>query len=786
MKRALLLIVLCALPLPLLIARRPDDKKADDGRAVAGDDKLVEKVNGSIKSAIEYLKDKQDKTRGTWNPVGENFYTPGYTSLAMLALMQAGVPPGDPAIQRGLKYLRKEPPFRTYVVGLQTMVFCLAGEKEDRPRIERNVKWLEESLTDRGWGYVKNGGTVDNSNSQYALLGLHEAIQAGFKVKPQTLEKVRNLYMKTQVDGGWAYQPMSRDTTMTMTTAGLCNLIICGMDLAKGKAVLLPDGSAKNCGKYEDNPHISGAVAWLGGQFPSAIDDAALLKFRSSYYALYGFERAGRLTGQRFFGGHDWYEVGCQWLVKTQKLDGSWVGSGGHDSQPVIATSFALLFLAKGRTPVLVSKMAYGSSDSMSWNNKRNDMKHLTEYCGKALFKNQPLAWQVFDMRTSKADTAEARRKLAAQLRQTPIVFLNGHHLAPSGREVEVLKEYLKNGGFLLAENCCGKKNQPKFDRDFRNLVGKLVDDGKLEELEPEHPIWRASGKYALTAKDFPLLGVKQGCKTVVVYSPEPLAGYWEENQPKAGSKSEKAFQLGANIVAYATGLEAPKPRLSRAVVVGEVKEDRIKRGFVKVAQLRHEGDWRPAPRAMSNLMAEARKAGLDVMLKPRAMFPSDDAVRSHRFLYMHGRGEFKSSREDLKALRFRLTAGGLLLADACCGDLVFDKSFRQFIKELFPDGKLKLEPVPTNDKLYSKALNGVAIDKVTRRTRKAGGKTVLEKDVPPALEGVRYKGRWVVLYSKVDIGCALEKHASPECVSHEFDSALRLGRAALLYALTR
>src|SRR5215468_5987846 len=197
--------------------------------------------------------------------------------------------------------------------------------------------------------------------------------------------------------------------------------------------------------------------------------------------------------------------------------------------------------------------MAYGGSDYMGWNNKRDDMKHLTEYCSKALFKNKPLAWQVFDMRSTSADNAVARRKLAAQLAQTPIVYFNGHDMAPRGKEKEVLKEYLNNGGFLLAENCCGAKKHPKFDKEFRLLVRDLVPDGKLETLEPEHPIWLASGKFASSPKDFPLMGVKQGCKTVIVYSPVPLAGYWEENKPAPGSKGQKAFQMGANIIAYAT-----------------------------------------------------------------------------------------------------------------------------------------------------------------------------------------------------------------------------------------
>ena len=42
------------------------------------------------------------------------------------------------------------------------------------------------------------------------------------------------------------------------------------------------------------------------------------------------------------------------------------------------------------------------------------------------------------------------------------------------------------------------------------------------------------------------------------------------------------------------------------------------------------------------------------------------------------------------------------------------------------------------------------------------------------------------MIYSKVDIGCALEKHASSECLSHDHASALKLAKAAVLYSLKR
>jgi hypothetical protein len=106
---------------------------------------------------------------------------------------------------------------------------------------------------------------------------------------------------------------------------------------------------------------------------------------------------------------------------------------------------------------------------------------------------------------------------------------------------------------------------------------------------------------------------------------------------------------------------------------------------------------------------------------------------------------------------------------------------------ELFGDDKLKLEPIPVSDELYSAELNGEAIRTVRRRTRSADGKVdPALKTLPPALEGIKYKGRWVVIYSKTDIGCALEKYSSPDCVGHDPASALRLARAAVLYALKR
>jgi hypothetical protein len=799
----------------LLLPPTPTRAEPDDP------DQLVEQVRKSIEAAKGFLLKKQNNN-GNWEVNELSFHDPviaypgGKTALALLALLNAGVPPDDPAIQKGLKHLRTLPAgkgTKTYVVALQAMVYAQAGQPVDEARIKENVLWLLDARMARGWGYTKllggpderqgiAGGGEDNSNTQYALLGLHAGVEANVAFSAEesqrlqaALKAMRTFYVNTQVkregEGGWDYRrrdPASPVPTFTMTTAGLGSLLITGMDLAEGRQVLRDDGSAENCGKYDEVEQVSNALRWLGRRFPAGLQaNNANSLIGPAFYSLYGVERVGRLSGLRFFGGHDWYETGCRFLVKTQDTDGSWKGNPGenllnNDSTLVVNTSFALLFLSKGRTPVLVAKLAHGALDSTDWNRKRNDLRNLVGFASRELFERRPMAWQIFDVRERGALPKDKLQEVAAQLLETPVVFLNGHNFTPTGTDLDLLREYLANGGFVFVEACCGS---PAFDKAFRAAVPKLFEDAELKPLDGEHPVWKA--KFLVPpGKPFPLEGVSQGCKTVLIYSPKPIAGYWEANQFKDGT-GKAAFELGANVLAYATGLEPPKPRGTKVDLPRDDPKGRVKRGYLQVAQLKHEGDDKPAPQAMRHLMAEARNAGLDVVLETRDVYPTAEAVLNYRFLYMHGRRTFRSpTAEDLKHLRFNLKSGGTLLADACCGSQTFDKSFREFMKVLWEEDKLLLEPIPPDDELFGKALNGTEIKQVRCRRRLADGKVTELRSVPPALEGIKLNGRWVVIYSPYDIGCALENHKATDCVGHDHDSALRLARAAVLYALKK
>src|SRR6516165_8435231 len=201
---------------------------------------LVDQVKDAIDRGVKYLREVE-RGIGHWEVDFEsNGRRGGWSSLAMLALLNSGVKPDDPVIERGLKFLRNVPPESTYVVGLQTMVFAAAGRNEDRERIQRNVEWLIKTRVFQnnqfvGWGYGKNGfGGSDNSNTQYALLGLHEAHVAGAKIDRDVWKSISDFYKFSQhPDGGWGYSTLLGNvgSSLTMSTAGLCGLLIAGQEL---------------------------------------------------------------------------------------------------------------------------------------------------------------------------------------------------------------------------------------------------------------------------------------------------------------------------------------------------------------------------------------------------------------------------------------------------------------------------------------------------------------------------------------------------------------------------
>ncbi|MBX9583583.1 MAG: DUF4159 domain-containing protein [Gemmataceae bacterium] len=826
-----------AILLPAAPAQPPALPKAPPppGGPPKAEEELVNRVRDAIKNGVRYLK-KQQTPRGDWEGVLLNTLADmegGSTALVTLALLNCGEPPDDPAVAKALRYLRGLPPRKTYVVGLQNLVFLEARERKDLPKIQANADWLAVKAIGYnggagrldGWSYPHNP-SADNSNTQYALLGLYAAKQAGARIDDNLWRAIRDYYTRTQrkrtpTAGAWGYSNYDASDSFTMTVAGVCGLLIAGMGLDEGGQGLDPaTGVAANCGRYDENGPVARGMNWIGANFNFE-------QGKSVFYNVYGIERLGRLSGRRFIGTHDWYREGCEYVVRAQDPQtGAISKARGIEGSDIIQTAFGLLFLSKGRTPVLVSKFAWGEfrdagggtftevggpgDGVVNWNRKHNDARHLTEFAGRELFKGVPLAWQAYDARKLVLDTDDRIADEVGVLLQSPVVYLNGHGRIPFvGRrgdllntQEKILQRYVDEGGFLLAEACCG---DGEFAASFRELMARLFPNNELRPLPETHAIWTAHYKDPGLATFAGLEGLEKGCRTVVVFSPKPLAGYWEEHRymPEKGKpaakpadptyRGELAYKLAGNVIAYATGLELPKPRLTRAVLVDPSAAERgTPRGYFKAAQLKLTGEAEPAPAAVRNLMGHLRATyRVDVALSKELLYPGDDNLFKFKFMYLHGRKPVSLADFDVENLRANLNTGGLLFADAGCNGFAgwkrFDESFRAAVKQLYPDQPLVV--VPADDPIYSGKLGAgspVGVLRCRRETADGSGPDPEMRNVPPLLEGIKIDGRWVVLYSKYDVGCALEGHKSSDCMGYDKESALKLATAVVLYSLRR
>lgn len=539
-------------------------------------------------------------------------------------------------------------------------------------------------------------------------------------------------------------------------------------------------------------------LRWLGRNF-SVARNPGLRGSTWLLYYLYGTERVGRLTARRFFYSakgepRDWYREGAKWLVQNQDgLSGFWKGVGHDESNPLIATSMALLFLSKGRRPVLLAKLNH--FPGTDWNEHRSDVDNLTRFVESRWGMN--LTWQAVDL---KAATVE-------DLLQAPVIYLCGK-LSPlpeaASRRRQLarkLRDYLDRGGFLFAE---AYRDGAAFDGGFRQLMTEVFPEPeyRLRLLEPEHPIWYAEEQ--VDPKQIrPLWGIEFGCRTSVVYAPPDPPGdprpslscLWELSRggrgqtfaPEVQAQIDAALAIGINVLAYATNRELKGKEDSFRPQIDRQQDDPVDRARLYIAKLRHPGGCNAAPRALANLLeSAARELKVRVSTEEELIDITDEALFNHHLVFMHGRHRFRLTDTERQQLRSFVERGGMLLADSVCASSAFTESFRQEMREIFADRKL--EPIPVDDPMWTPSYGGFELKTVTRRDPQARGgagplKATLRK-VPPELEGIKLNGRWGVVFSRYDLSCALEKHDSLECHGYVREDAARIGLNVVLYSL--
>lgn len=764
-------------------------------------DSLAAELENSINGAIEYIKRTQN-IDGSWtDPVDMPC---GMTSLCALALLSAGVPPDDPAVRKALHYLRNfsaEKINKTYPVALQTMVFCRAEPDRDAPQIVDNIHWLEKTQIKAGpslggWSYP--GSSADNSNSQFALLALYEAERVGVRASDETWALTKEYWEGGQNhDGSWGYHRREGGTG-SMTCAGIAALIIIRDVIHEPAASVDEKGRIDCCGRgTEKIDRIERGLDWLARHF--TVRQNPQVGSQWLLYYLYGLERVGRLSAQRFIGQHDWYREGAAFLLELKsKAAGGiaadyWVGPG-LEKDPLLATSFALLFLAKGRRPILLAKLKYG--DENSWNRHRSDVNNLTVYTEGRW--RMELGWQVTDLAAASVE----------DLLQSPVLYLGGvdsplpEDAARQKALAQKLRDYVGRGGFLFAETVCPGGG---FDAGFRRLMELTFPEPEyaLQMLPPDHPVWRAEQPIP-AAFVRPLLGIEFGCRTSVIYVPfiakdashpvPSLSCLWEVSRagrgvtfaPAVQAEVDAGLTLGVNVLAYATNRQLKYKYALFDQRKTSLIQDNVRRNKIAVAELQHPGGCQVAPRALAHLLeAAAQQLRLRVDLEKYPLAISDPALFDFHLAFMHGRNAFRLTEEERTQLRLYLQRGGMVLADAICGSRTFAESFRREFGSLFTE--YPLQPIPPDDPLFSDRYGGFDLRIVTRRESRSGlpdgGGDPLRK-VRPELEGIRIDDRWVVIFSPYDLSCALERQQAIGCPGYVPEDAARIGINVLLYSL--
>ena len=755
----------------------------------------------SIQRAQRFLISKQS-TDGSWSEEAAG-YEAGISALAVLALINAGMTIDDPPVRKGIEYLRSRHDadlVRTYEISLVIMALAAAKDgRRDQARIAALARKLEQGQLTDGvnagcWSYgglLDTGG--DRSNGQFAILGLRDAAESGYPVDRRVWERADRHWRSTQnLDGGWGYTGRANGmpSTGSMTVAGIATLEVTASMLAED-ADLNPDGTPNCCLEPAEDENLERAIEWLARRFSVRRNPQSGNWY---LYYLYGLERAGRLTGRRFFGQHDWYREGAEVLIKNQGGNGAWREGAGAAGNPIVGTSFGLLFLSKGLAAVLINKLKFPSDpddaekiQSDNWNRHPRDVNNLTQFVTGLPKWPKLLTWQVVDINKAVRDGG------VGSLLQAPVLFISGRD-APrfSQQQIALLKEYLQQGGFIFAVANC---RDGTFGAGFRRLVPQIVPfpGARLVPLPPNHEIYRA--QFPLNGEDIPLEGVDFGCRTAIVFSPDDVSCLWDRwsrqdppNRPPAlKSMIERDMRLGVNVIAYATGRELDTNKLQQQeLAADDGRQDSIERGLLQVAKLRHSGGYNVATRALRNLLSALnRTVGLSASTKGRELPASDANIFKYPLLYMHGRGRFAFSKSERQQLRTYLERGGVLFADACCADRRFDRSFRDLMAEMFPDRPF--ERIPIEHELFS-SRTLFSIERVKRRIpTDADPNQAIDtsvRTVEPFLEGIEIDGRYAVIYSKYDISCALERQSSVACAGYLPEDAEKIALNVIMYAL--
>ena len=460
--------------------------------------------------------------------------------------------------------------------------------------------------------------------------------------------------------------------------------------------------------------------------------------------------------------------------------------TGGESFPPLPLPATPLRRTEKKRPPAppsLVGKMALGPVRFVRKGDQRVQYRDwMTDPADLASL----LAWTNQKLGINYGKAEADFEHFSFDPRELPALLFAGHNGFNLGDEVrQRLARYVLDGGMIIGDACCGWKD---FNDAFRREIQAIFPDRPMRTLTPDDPIFSSYyklGDFTYQKADgaryeaAPCLeGLSVGCRTAVVYSPADLTCGWDGHDHPRGLRVviDQSRQIGANYVTYLLGSYQLGRFLSSTKVYHEA--DAASRDDFIFAQLVHDGDWDPDPSAVHNLLKHVRdNSTLTIKFKKVSVQPRDPKATGYPLLYMTGHHEFHWTDLERAWLQRYLKAGGMLLADACCGRLAFDLAFQREIARVLPEQKLAT--IPLDHPLYHAHYDIGKVEYTPRVTEDFGAQSA------PSLSGITLDGRLAVVYSRFDLGNGWEQFPHPYTYGYSDKDALAIGTNVIVTAVT-
>lgn len=332
-------------------------------------------IRDALTKGAAFLVEKEQAADGSFSAdVG-----PAVTALAVTALVRAGAPVDQPAVQKGLAYLLsfRQPDGGIYVPGspvanyetsisMLALHACnadghLAEEIRGTTEFVKKLQWDDGENKGRGdpayggAGYGKKS-RPDLSNTQFMIEALRTvgasaddpAIQRAleFVSRTQNLPGPHNPlpFPEKNPDGGFYYTPAAGGESQAGTTPEGGLRSYGSMTYAGLKSMIF-------AGVTPDDPRIKAAIAWLQKHYtfeenPGMGQAGLFYYFHTAAKALdtLGVETFTDSEGRE----HRWRDELSTALLARQREDGSWVNANERwmEDQADLVTSYALLALS--------------------------------------------------------------------------------------------------------------------------------------------------------------------------------------------------------------------------------------------------------------------------------------------------------------------------------------------------------------------------------------------------------------------------------------------------------